>query len=149
MTIMDYSKSKIYKVLSPSHPNDGVYIGSTTQSLEQRFRQHRCDFGKNRYSCKSLSLFEYDDVSIELIEEYPCETKEELCLQEQKILDEIRGSGVSVLNHNNPIKRDNKVYHKRHREKNREKRRLYMIEYHKRKKQERIDAEQERQRVPS
>ena len=69
----DYQKGKIYKLWSP-HGNE-IYIGSTINTLAKRLDQHKKTYIK--YSSKYL--FEnYDDVRIELIEEYPCNNKMEL-----------------------------------------------------------------------
>ena len=66
-----YSKGKIYKLWSPQ--GEEIYIGSTIQSLAVRKAEHK------RLDCSSKILFEkYDDVRIELIEEYPCKNKMEL-----------------------------------------------------------------------
>ena len=68
----DYQKGKIYKLWSPQ--GNEIYIGSTTNPLSKRLGQHKPD-GK----CRSRYLFEnYDDVRIELIELYPCDSKIEL-----------------------------------------------------------------------
>ncbi len=71
----DYQKGKIYKLWSPQGEDDEIYIGSTIQLLHMRKSHH-----KNKSSlCQSKILFEkYDDVRIELIEEYPCNSKIEL-----------------------------------------------------------------------
>jgi adenylate kinase family enzyme len=67
----DYSKGKIYKLWSPQ--GEEIYIGSTTETLARRKSGHKC------LDCSSKILFEkYDDVRIELIEEYPCKNKMEL-----------------------------------------------------------------------
>lgn len=64
------------------------YYGSTTQTLTERFRQHKGDFtlwkqGKPNH-CSSYRLLErgIDKVAIKLIQEYPCTTKQELQLRE-------------------------------------------------------------------
>ena len=67
----DYKQGKIYKLWSPQ--GEEIYIGSTTQSLAKRKSGHK------EMNCCSKLLFEkYDDVRIELIEQYPCENKMEL-----------------------------------------------------------------------
>lgn len=75
----DYKLSKIYAIRS--HQTDLIYIGSTTQSLAVRLAEHKRDI-KNRIGkrqpCSSKEILKYEDVYIELIEEYPCENKEQL-----------------------------------------------------------------------
>jgi hypothetical protein len=71
----NYQNGKIYKLWSPQ--GEEIYIGSTTQSLVVRKAEHK------RLDCCSKILFEkYDDVRIELIEEYPCKNKSQLNRQE-------------------------------------------------------------------
>ena len=79
----NYENSKIYVI--KSHKTEKVYIGSTTQTLNKRFIQHKHDALKI-YSCKSKELFQYDDTYIELIENYPCKTIEELHARETEIM---------------------------------------------------------------
>jgi hypothetical protein len=69
----DYQKGKIYKLWSPQ--GNEIYIGSTVNSLAKRLSHHK----SHHNPCNSKYLFEnYDDVRIELVEEYPCNNKMEL-----------------------------------------------------------------------
>lgn len=75
----DYQKGKIYKLWSPQGKEDEIYIGSTCDELYKRKSAHKV----NSNNCSSKKLFEnYTDVRIELIEEYPCNNKEELTKKE-------------------------------------------------------------------
>tara|TARA_R100000951_G_scaffold111389_1_gene110351 strand:+ start:1021 stop:1482 length:462 start_codon:yes stop_codon:yes gene_type:complete len=70
----DYQNGKIYKLWSPQGEENEIYIGSTTDKLYKRKSHH-----KNHPRCSSKTLFEkYDDIRIEVIEEYPCNSKAEL-----------------------------------------------------------------------
>jgi hypothetical protein len=81
----DYSKSKIYKLESPSGL---VYVGSTTQPLCERKAGHMKDYKKWKlgklHNITSFKLFEEDNGNVEiyLIENYPCHSKEELHARE-------------------------------------------------------------------
>jgi hypothetical protein len=78
---MAYANGKIYALRT--HKGEEVYVGSTTTSLEERFRDHK----KKGNRCNSKSLFEkYDDVYFELIELFPCETKTQLHKREGEIM---------------------------------------------------------------
>lgn len=90
ITYNSYAKSKIYKIFCPSE-NAPIYIGSTCKSLKTRLAVHRNYFedkyttNKGRYS--SAVVFEYAKehdlpVHIELLEQYPCQTRKELCIRE-------------------------------------------------------------------
>ena len=79
----DYSLSKIYML----YLGDLVYIGSTAQPLlSMRLGQHKTNFkqwvknGKKYMS--SFELFKAGMPKIELIESYPCKSKDELHARE-------------------------------------------------------------------
>jgi len=72
-----YLNGKIYKIISPSHP-ELVYYGSTIQKyLEYRMNTHRKNFQDNK-NISSKEILQYDDAKILLVENYPCNNKEEL-----------------------------------------------------------------------
>ncbi len=88
-TINDYLNGKIYKLVS-NQTND-IYIGSTKNTLTERFENHQYDYNvdtpKRRYR-KAFEILKYDDVRIELIEDYPTSSKFFLELREGRwILD--------------------------------------------------------------
>ncbi len=76
----NYNNSKIYKIYGMTH--DFVYYGSTTQRLSKRLHAHKIDYyffseGKGRY-VTSFEVINTDDYQIELVEKYPCNSKEDL-----------------------------------------------------------------------
>ncbi len=80
----DYSKAKIYKIYS--YENDDVYYGSTCETLSQRMAKHRNKYktykdGKFHYTT-SFKILELTSAKIELVENYPCNSKEELLQRE-------------------------------------------------------------------
>lgn len=85
-----YKNGKIYMLCSESI-ND-IYIGSTIQPLHQRFYQHKASYKRylNNKSCymSSFKILKHKDVKIELIENYPCASKEELEARERKWIEE-------------------------------------------------------------
>lgn len=78
----DYSKGVIYQVISPNHPEP--YIGSTTQPLCKRMVGHR---GPSNV-CRSRIVIEAGDAYIELIEEFPCDNRQQLNKREGEIIRE-------------------------------------------------------------
>jgi hypothetical protein len=73
--MVNYKNGKIYKLVA----GDYVYIGSTTQKLCVRLAGHKI---KN-YNTTARILFESGyDVKIILIEDFPCENKDELTARE-------------------------------------------------------------------
>ena len=82
----DYTEGKIYKILNSI--TDETYIGSTTQSLCNRMKNHRNDYNnmnKPHYKFKLYKCFREHDVKnfyIELIEKFSSTSKEELLARE-------------------------------------------------------------------
>jgi hypothetical protein len=87
----DYQQGKIYCIRS--HQTDEIYIGSTTQPLSKRMVNHRTNYGAwkegRRHYMTSYGLLEYDDCYIELIEEYPCNSRMELERREGQLIREM------------------------------------------------------------
>ncbi len=83
----DYKNGKIYTIRCRNDPTL-IYVGSTTQTLSQRWTDHKRR--SNTPSNKSYNTHIYqimrekgvDSFYIELLEEFPCENKEQLCKQE-------------------------------------------------------------------
>ncbi len=83
--MVNYQNAKIYKLVSNS--TDKVYIGSTCQSLTKRKAKHKDDYkrylqGKCRY-ITSFQLVELGDIDIVLLENYSCNSQEELHKKER------------------------------------------------------------------
>ena len=77
----NYQNGKIYSIRSRSRP-DLIYIGSTTRRLSERFGRHKAPSAST--SAKQIILI--GDAYIELIENYSCNSKEELCRREGEII---------------------------------------------------------------
>ena len=75
----DYKQGKIYQIVSSQC--DKVYVGSTTTTLARRITQHRSSIG-----CRSSIILAFDDARIELIENYPCDSKKELVRREGEVM---------------------------------------------------------------
>ena len=85
-----YHNSKIYKLTD--NTNQNIYIGSTIQSLQQRLQGHRSSAKscKDGYGCGSKQIIDNGNYKIELLEEFSCENKKELCIKEQHYLDKYK-----------------------------------------------------------
>ena len=86
--MVNYSTAKIYKLHSISHPELGIYIGSTTNTLSRRLSDHRSDFkrwqaGKYNFVTSYTIFGGADDVVITLIEAFACESKDQLLARER------------------------------------------------------------------
>lgn len=124
---------KIYVIKSPQ--TDQVYYGSTMHPLNIRFSVHKSQYkkfleGKIPYVCSSSRILHYKDAFIELIEDYECETKEDLEKREMEYIKNnpcvnIQGKGATWT------KEDHRAYQKEYRLKNAEKEKEYKKAYHK------------------
>ncbi len=103
----DYSKGKIYKIVSDS----GCYIGSTTQSLLRRHQKHKSNEKRKTTSEKIIK-----DSKIILLEDYPCKTRNELLWRERYWIEK-----TVCVNKERPLitKQEQKEYQKNYRNKNR------------------------------
>ena len=86
---MDYKNGQIYTIRS--HQTPLFYIGSTCSPLAKRLHGHRKNYkcwtknNENGYTT-SYEIIKYDDHYIELLEEFPCETKKQLNKREGQII---------------------------------------------------------------
>jgi hypothetical protein len=113
---INYQNGKIYKIYS--YENDDVYYGSTCETLSQRMARHRGHLkdyknGKGA-NITSFKILELTSAKIELVEEFPCNSKEELLQRE----------GYYIRNNNCVNKciagRTKKEYNEQYCEKNKE-----------------------------
>ena len=76
----DYQKSKIYKICCDD--SDIVYYGATTEKLCTRMAKHKYNFKKGLH-IKSKLCFEKGNAYIELVENSPCNSIDELNTRER------------------------------------------------------------------
>jgi len=118
--MVNYQLGKIYKIVC--NITGKVYVGSTCEpTLAKRLTKHVANY---RSFCKSngtytssYNILENEDYNILLIEDYPCETKDQLRARERYFKE------VNVcINKNNPIrtKLDDKIHQKKYYDLNRE-----------------------------
>lgn len=81
---MSYQNGKIYVIRS--HQTNNVYIGSTTQPLSKRFALHLRHFKSQHIYLTSFEIIKYGDAYIELLEDCPCDTKEQLLRKEGELI---------------------------------------------------------------
>ena len=82
----DYAKSKIYKLVAA----DKFYIGSTTGYLCSRKAVHKAHskLFPERKVYKTINEIGWDNIQIELIEQFECETNAELVARETFYIDQ-------------------------------------------------------------
>ena len=114
---MDYSKAKVYCIRN--YNDDDVYVGSTCQPLSKRMADHRMSINSKRDGNMLLysKMREHgaNNFYIELLEEYPCNNKEQLRAKEGEYI-----RSLSTLNKRiegrtiEEWRRDNEEYLKEH-----------------------------------
>lgn len=89
-----FEHGKIYKIVSDG--TDMIYIGSTIETLETRMQGHRSTYNMYLSGKKGFfgacPMFEFGDPKIVLIENFPCNTEEELNRREQYYIDLFKGT---------------------------------------------------------
>ena len=89
---MNYANTKIYKIVC--NVTGKVYIGSTTRKyLSERLAHHRSDYdlykkGKKGY-ITSIQVLENNDYDIILLENFPCNDKNERNARERHYIETI------------------------------------------------------------
>ena len=92
MATNNYSRGKVYKLVN--NVDNEIYVGSTIQSLTQRKAGHKrkaVDVPYRRVY-QHLNTIGWDNVEIVLIENYPCQSKEELNARERYWIEELKPS---------------------------------------------------------
>ena len=89
-----YQNGKVYRIWSLE--TDKIYIGSSSDTLSNRFCNHKKNYkrwkqDKTLECCSSYILFDLvgvDNCKIELIKNFPCNSKAELNREEGKVMRE-------------------------------------------------------------
>jgi hypothetical protein len=127
--INKYQNGKIYKIVC--NKTNLVYIGSTTEKyLSNRLKGHRWDYNKflngKKKIMTSYKILENGDYYIELVESYPCNSKDELLVRERYYFDNIEC--VNKLKPSSTLE-EKKEQRKQHYEDNKEKMKEYKKQY--------------------
>jgi hypothetical protein len=145
--INKYQNGKIYKIVC--NKTNLVYIGSTTQKyLSSRLKGHVFDFKTKRKIITSFKVLENNDYYIELVELYPCNSKDELLVRERYYFDiiecvnkcrpkstieekkEQNNERVNKYRDNNNNKEKITLMNKKYRDNNKEKESIRHQKYH-------------------
>lgn len=139
--MIDYQLGKIYKIVG----NGKVYVGSTTRPLLcQRMAKHRSNYnmwmeGKDRDYITSFECISDPECYIELLESFPCNSKDELHKCERKWIESIICVNKVIptrtqKEYYESYKERRKELDKENREKINQYQRVYLREYRARKK---------------
>jgi len=90
--ISSYETGKIYKLVNDE--TDDVYYGSTIQTLQKRFTDHNGSYNKYlNVKCAYMTSYEivkYSSCKIILVENFPCNSKEELEARERYYIEKYK-----------------------------------------------------------
>ena len=92
---MKYENGKIYSIRSPN--TDKIYIGSTCQPLSKRFHQHKMGWSLKKQRTAALIILDAKDAYIELIENFPCKSREELLKRKDELITEYKTFAVNKI----------------------------------------------------
>lgn len=96
--INKYHNGKIYTIRS--HQTDKYYIGSTCDALHKRFYQHKQDLKRSNkgthHLVSSYEILKFNDCYIELLENFKCESKNELTKREGELIRLNRANAVNI-----------------------------------------------------
>lgn len=120
---MNYQNGKIYKIVSEN--TEKIYIGSTCSPLSKRLYEHKANYknyldgAKNKIS--SYQIFELGEVDIILIENYPCNDKNELHARERYWMEQNKEIIINKYRPNKLIELGKKEYNSEYRKHNKDK----------------------------
>lgn len=125
-----YKRGKIYLIRSDQ---SGLppYYGSTTMTLSQRMGQHRAhmrqyDNGKHVSNCASFQLLQFPDVKIVLVEDSPCDRREQLLAREDFYIRSREClNKINALRTVDDERERHRVYYEANADKERERNRAY------------------------
>lgn len=130
----NYENAKIYKLWSPS--KNLVYYGSTTETLTQRLYKHAYNY-KHKINITSELILKCEDYKIELIENYPCKNRQELCKKEGEYIKANECVNKHIAGRTmKEYYKDNIENYKQYNKNNKERIKQYYKEYYKRRLQQ-------------
>lgn len=144
---MDYAKGKIYSIRS--HLTDKFYIGSTASPLSKRFYEHKNDnkqfiAGKRKGGCSSFEILNFGDAYIELLEDYPCENKNQLRKREGEFIRANECVNKKIAGRTDAeYRQDNQDKIKEYRQDNKETIAEYHVEYYEQNKEKILENKKE------
>ena len=131
----NYQEGKIYKIYNTI--NDDIYVGSTTQKLCERMREHRycityAKAGK-QLIYKAFREHGVDNFYIELIEKCPCNERQELRRKEGEYIRSLKPSLNKRMagRTDYEYQEDNREHKKEYYQNNKEDMNEYMKQYRK------------------
>ena len=128
LTPIDYQKATIYKIQSIDN-EELLYVGSTTNFIKRKqCHKKLCNNLNNRHN--DLKVYKmirenggWDQFSMIIVKEFPCNNKTELLIEEDRIMREMRSNmnKYKAFRTSEECKEYQKEYHKEYYELNKEK----------------------------
>ena len=126
-TPTDYSKSVIYKIEHLDKP-ELIYVGSTTNFTKRKF-QHKYACNIENHIKHNYKLYQmiranngWDLFKIMIIKEFPCNSKIELLIEEEKLRKDLQATLNSNRCYRSIEENSKKQINKEYRDNNKEKR---------------------------
>ena len=120
-----------------SNSIDVIYIGSTIQTIKERFRLHKKEYKNHQNNIgnyvSSYEVVKYDDCYVELIKEVVCNKNQLRTIESEEILK--HSNCVNIYNPKPRTDEEVKMYDKIYYEKNKEYFKEYFKEYYEKNKQ--------------
>jgi len=96
--INKFKDAKIYLLVSKY--TNKVYVGSTYKKLSSRLTEHVSDFKRHQKGCfnylSSFEIIKSGDARIVLLEDFPCNNKEELFIRENYWINKYKNRCVNM-----------------------------------------------------
>lgn len=136
-TPTDYSKSVIYKIEHIDKP-ELVYVGSTTDFINRKsHHKSSCNNEKDKqYNIKLYKMIRenggFDEFKCMIICEFPCNTKTELLIEEEKYRKELQATLNSVKAYStlDETRLNNNKIHRNYKKKHKDETKEYNQEYY-------------------
>ena len=139
-TILDYSKTIMYKIVCKDLNVKDCYVGHTTDMTKRKCgHKHVCNNEKNKdHNLKIYKIIRenggWDNWTMVLVETFPCKDKHEACSRERELFEELDAKLNSFRpyltqeerrehkkQHSKQYYQEYKEYHKQYREERKEK----------------------------
>ena len=118
----DYSKSQIYKIYCKDENVKDIYVGLTTDFIRRKFAHKKnCDNEYKQYKTSRCTLYQainsnggWNNWTIEVIENFPCENKQQILDRETFWITELNATLNKSVRKS--IKEYKKEWYNQHRE---------------------------------
>jgi len=150
-TIMDYSKTIIYKIVCNDLTIKECYVGHTTD-MTKRKCAHKKACNNEKCKCHHLKIYQiirenggWDNWNMVLVEKFPCNNRQEACKRERELYEELDAKMNTYRPYitQEDLKEYNKQYREEHKEDIKEKNKQYYQEHKAERKAERKQHYQE------